>query len=1617
MRTPPACTIAGVGAYGHNARVDTTTGADAPAPAAAGDEGWAGGAGLAPAGAGLPEPDVARALDCLSTPASRWFVSAFGTPTPAQAGAWQAISSGNHTLVVAPTGSGKTLAAFGWAVDRLLTGEPTTGCQVLYISPLKALITDVERNLAAPLAGIAATATELAVTTNVVTTGIRTGDTSASERRRQAAHPPHILATTPESLYLLLTSGAREGLRSVRTVIVDEVHAIAGTTRGSHLALSLERLDAITLDGPVQRIGLSATVHPVSTAASWLAGTRPLAEGGREVVVVQPPAAKDLDLRVEVPVPDMTAVDAVVEATTGELRRGLWPHVERRITQIVAGNRTTAVFANSRRGAERLTARLSEAYETADGADLPAAGAVSTADSPGQSGSTRGSTLPPDQRKVRTHHGSMSRAEREVTERALKAGTLPVVVATSSLELGIDIGTIDEVVQIGVPPSVASGLQRVGRSGHQVGATSRGTMIVMSRTELPAAAVLTTLMRRGRIEQLRIPRAPADVLAQQVVAMVATGDWDVEELWRTVRRAAPYAELSRPAFEGVLDMLSGRYPSEDFAELRARLTWDRRHGRLSALPGAALLAVTNGGTIPDSGNFGVYLDEPSGSDVVADKVTGGRRVGELDEQMVFESRVGDTITLGSSTWRIEQITTDRVIVSPAPGAPGRLPFWVGDTPGRPAQLGWAIGGWLRAVSDADEATTDGLVADAGLSDDAATNLMTLLDEQRAATGGLATDTELVVEEVMDEVGEWRVIIHSPVGGRVLAPWALLIQQRLSARHGWDPHAQSSDDGIVLRTPSVQRPDTTTGPAITTAELFWDPATVADELARAVGTSPRFAARFREASARALLLPRRNPSQRNALWRQRHRSAALLAVAADHPGFPMVVEAARAVLGEDFDVAELCTLMARIADGSVRVVTARTTRPSPMAQPLLSGYTASFMYDEDAPMAERRAAALSLDASAISALLGDDALAVWELLDPAVTSEVTAELADTTTDRQARSLTDVERLIRRHGPVQHGELAAMTAPETADHLDGWLDELAGAGRIVSVGVTPGGASAPVRHWIVSHDYARVRDGIGAVMPPAPDPSSAEAVPDPLGDLIRRYARTHGPFTAADVAHRLGLPVGVITTTAEQLVVAGHLVTARLIAGEPGRQLCDPAVLARLRRRSLAAAREQVRPVPATTMAVFAPRWHGVSSPVTPPTPQRGLARAREQRDAAIDQLVGVRLPWGAWTSVVMAARVQHWDVQLLTEVIASGEVLWCGHGQLPGGDLLISLHRPDTADLTLPPADEQPSGALPEAIVQVLRAGGAFTVAALVGRAGEILDAPVAATEVVAALHDLAAAGIVTADVVELPGPSRASQPAQATATRPRRLSLRPGAPVGLSSRQWAGRWWLLPARSEDTAARAHASAVELLERHGVLTRAVAASEHVGRELRAVLRTLGDLEQAGHIRRGYFVAGLGATQFAQLPAVESLRAAAAEQDAPEAVLLAAMDPANPFGATIGWPATSSAGTGASGHRPGRKPGAHVVIVGGSLVAYVERGGRTMLTFTDDGELLRAAGAAMVAATARGWWERPTITTIDNETIPGPAVSGAAARALVSMGFALTPRGLRPPAARESGTPRN
>jgi ATP-dependent Lhr-like helicase len=1491
-------------------------------------------------------------LDLFSAPTRSWFEGSFGGPTRAQAEAWPAIAEGGHVLLCAPTGSGKTLAAFLWAIDRIASDPPpdevdgaTGGVRVLYISPLRALAVDVDKNLRAPLRGSALAAQRMGESYREPTVGVRTGDTSAEERRALRRHPPDILITTPESLYLMLTSAAREGLASVEVVIVDEIHSVAATKRGSHLALSLERLERVC-ERPPQRIGLSATQRPLEEIAHFLGGNRVVdgeVVGERAVTIVDAGMRKELDLRVIVPVEDMSDPGAGVEppAPTGPAlappppQRSIWPSIHPRLLELVEEHNSTLVFVNARRLAERLASRLNQLAD--DGENL--------------AGEAVGTSAAHGHELVKAHHGSLAREQRLVIEDELKRGELKGLVATSSLELGIDMGAVDLVVQVESPGAVATGLQRIGRAGHQVGAPSVGRIFPKHRGDLVECAVVTQRMVDGEIEHTRFLRNPLDVLAQQLVAACALEDWSLDELAALVRGSAPFGEMTDEVFTSVLDLLDGRYPSEEFAELRPRLVWDRASGTVRARAGAQRLAVTNPGTIPDRGLFGVFLPD-------------GTRVGELDEEMVYESRAGETFLLGASTWRIEEITFERVIVTPAPGQPGRMPFWHGEGPGRPIELGRAVGGFVRELRAMPRGQAMDRLRDRHFLDDlAATNLLAYLDDQAAATGAVPDDRTIVIERFRDEIGDWRVCVHSPFGARVNAPWAIVLRDRLAERSSESVEVMWSDDGIIIRLPeSVDDVD----PEL----LLPDPDEVAEAVVACLPGTAMFAARFRECSARALLLPRRRVDRRTPLWQQRQRAADLLAVASKYPTFPMLLEATRECVNDVFDVPALVDVLSGVRDRRIRTVSVETPSASPMAESLLFGWIAVYMYEGDAPLAERRAAALALDRDLLRDLLGDDELR--SLVDPAVLDAVESELQRLTEGRRARDRDEVHDLVRVLGPLTEVELVARCEPSVGDVSEA-VTALLVERRAIEVAV---GGELRVAD---AADAARLRDALGAAIPIGLPVTFTDPVDSPLRDLVERHARTHGPFTAAEVAQRLGATVESVRLVLGELEVSGRVVQGEFRQTGAAREWCDADVLRVIRRRTLAALRREVEPVEAEVLGRFLPRWQGIGSD------RRGPDALLE----TVTVLQGAPLVASALEVDVLPQRVAEYHPSDLDALCVGGELVWVGAGAIGSGDGRIRLARRGQAALVLAGTAEPPSDPHHVALLDQLDRRGASFWPELVGAVGEA-QLPYDDETVLAALWDLVWAGAVTNDsfapLRDMVGNrSRSSRRAN---QRPRSLR-RTGPPAA------AGRWSLVaplldpvPSPTELAAARASL----LLDRYGVLTREMALAEGVTAGFAGVYPVLKSMEEQGKVRRGYFVSGLGAAQFARSGAVDRLRTVREPDEQPEVLVLASTDPAQPYGASLAWPASAG--------RPARSAGSRVVLVDGRAVAYLERGGRSVVLFSCEHDDLDAVATALGMAAGR---QRIEVSNVDG----GPVAEHALHEVLTDRGWRISYRGLRPP----------
>ncbi len=1476
--------------------------------------------------------NAAEPRDAEFSPAVRsWFESNFGEATESQRNGWPAIARGEHSLIVAPTGSGKTLAAFLWAIDRLGVmpqPEKLQRCRVLYISPLRALAVDIDKNLRAPLMGIQLAAERLGTEFLTPTVGIRTGDTESKTRAAMLRTPPDILITTPESLYLMLTSKARDTLRSVQYVIIDEIHALAPTKRGAHLAIALERLQAITAK-PFQRIGLSATVRPLDEIAQFLGGFE--AGTPRPVTIINGDARKSLDIEVIVPIDDMADVNATPVqdgiGTTSDARSSIWPHVHPRLLELIRAHNTTIIFTNARRLAERLAAKLNELA---------------------------------DEELVRAHHGSLAREQRLQVENDLKSGRLRAIVATSSLELGIDMGSVDLVVLVESPGSVARGMQRVGRAGHQVGAPSTGKIFPKWRGDLLETAAVVRRMRDGIVEEMHFVDNPLDVIAQHIVAACAVDDWDADELKALIRSAANCVHLSDDLFDSVLDLLSGRYPSDQFAELRPRIIWDRVEGTIRTRPGAQRVAVTNGGTIPDRGLFGVFLPD-------------GARVGELDEEMVYESRTGEVFALGASSWRIEEITHERVIVTPAPGEPSKMPFWKGDKPGRPLELGRGIGAVVRELRALDDDAARARLREDGFDERAANNLVSYLNDQHEATGSVPDDRTIVIERFADEIGDWRVCILTPFGARVHAPWAMAIEASLQAS-GLDVPAMWSDDGIVFRLPEAL--DT-----IPLESLIPNAGLVEQAVVERLPTTSMFAARFRENAARALLLPRRDPTKRTPLWMQRQRSADLLEVASHYPAFPMLLETTRECLRDIFDLPALREVLNDIETRRIRIVQSETRRASPFAQSLLFGWIAVYMYEGDAPIAERRAAALSLDRSLLRDLLGNEDLR--ELLDPIALAQLELELQHLTENRFARSIDAITDLLRDVGDLMVEEIQWRCADPEA--VTDWLEDLIAQRRVIAITI------GTQQRFAIAEDAAKYRDALGCALPSGLPSAFTDPVSEPFDEIIARFARTHGPFTTEQCALRFATTTDRVLTVLRRLETSGRVVAGEFHPHGEGREWCDDGVLRQLRRRSIAALRKEVEPVDPEVFARHLIDWHGISHP------RRGL----DALVSVIEQLQGVAIPASVLEQSVLPARVVDYSPAMLDQLCSAGELVWVGAGPL-GDDGKVRLFFRDRVRVLAPSYSSQPFEAQPihDAIAAHLAATGAsfwFDLLAATDNPPE--------HELLHAIWDLVWAGTITNDTfapVRIGRKTKRPHSSRTSRARPQvgRLS-RLGPPAG------AGRWSLVaPLLGAGASATevAHANALALLERHGVVTREAVNSESIVGGFAGVYPVLKAMEESGKVRRGWFVATLGAAQFGTNGPIERLRTArdAGSDNAHEAVAyaLSAVDPAQPYGATIPWPQHSY------GH-PSRSAGADVVLLNGFLAAFIERGGRSLTTYpTHEGtpNQIDDHNNVWIAALANAVL-RKTVGALQIQTINGePARDSELADALRRHGFVDGYKGL-------------
>ncbi|MGH7280444.1 MAG: Lhr family helicase, partial [Polyangiaceae bacterium] len=1307
--------------------------------------------------------------------------------------------------------------------------------------------------------------------------------------------------------------------------------------------LSIERLEALRTHKkkPLQRLGLSATQRPLDEIARLLGGFDKSAP--RPVTIIDAGDKKRLELKVEVPDIDMARLGEILPTSSGPAagggeRRSIWPLLHERLVELVRAHRSTMIFVNSRRLAERLAGALNELA----GEEIALA-----------------------------HHGSVAREKRMLVEDRLKSGDLPCIVATSSLELGIDMGAVDLVVQIEAPPSIASGMQRVGRGGHTVGAVSKGILCPKHRGDLLACATAVARMTQGLVEETFYPRAPLDVLAQQIVAIVATAATTESALLALVRRAAPYAELTKTTFDGVLDMLSGRYPSDEFAELRPRITWDRVSGSLRAREGAARLAITNGGTIPDRGLYGVFLRTG------ADDKKGGKRVGELDEEMVFEMREGDVFVLGASSWRIDEIALGNVYVVPAPGEPGRMPFWHGDRAGRSAAFGEAIGQLARLIASSSPADARDLLSNGhGLDEHAARNCIAFVAEQIEATGDVPSDKTIVVERFLDEIGDWRICILSPYGARIHAPWATAIVARLRASVGGEADVVWSDDGIAFRVTGVDQPPPT--------ELFFPSSIEIERLVTSsLAESSLFAARFRENAARALLLPRRKPGQRTPLWAQRRRATDLLSVASKYPSFPILLETYRECLRDVFDMRGLVELLRRVESRRIRVTTSDRDKASPFAGQILFSFVANFIYEGDAPLAERRAQALTIDHAQLRELLGD--AEARTLLDPEVI--LSHERMLQRLERPARHADALHDMLLSLGDLSLAEAQGRVSPP--DEAKSWLAELVSTRRAIEVSI--GGEL----RFVAAEDAGRLRDALGVVPPRGLPRAFLEPVEDAFADLAGRYARTHGPFTLDKITQRFGASASTVADALTRLVRKGRVVEGAFLPHGSGREFCGAEVLRAIRHRTLARLRAEVEPVDAPALGRFVPNWQGVGR----------RRRGRDALRAAIAQLEGCPIPASVLETEVLPARVEGfkpWDLDALS---SSGEVVWAGIESLGQNDGRVALYLAEHEALLARPA-EKVEGELAAGIRELLERRGAIFFHEITRQIGGF------PADVAHALWDLVWAGEVTNDTCE---PLRSYLRGGKAETNGRRTRAwrngtnGGGAPLPGTEGRWslrAGRWFEPRSMTERGAALART----LLERYGVVTREAVQSESVPGGFSAVYRVFKAMEDAGHVRRGYFVAGRGAAQFALPGADDRLRSMRDADDA-RTFVLASTDPANPFGAILPWPLGDvtdderSSQDDVTRPRPQRAAGTRVVIHDGMLIGFLSRAADQLLTFLPRDEPEKSDGGRALAEALAGIVDSGRAKALFLTLIDGfPANTSPLAPALARAGFQMGARGL-------------
>jgi ATP-dependent Lhr-like helicase len=1375
--------------------------------------------------------ETADSLDLFLPPVRTWFAERVGTPTPPQRLGWPAIASGQHTLILAPTGSGKTLAAFLACLDQLwrekLAGQSPGGVRVLYISPLKALNNDIHRNLQFPLEGVTEVARRDGQDLPTLDAMVRTGDTPQSVRQRLARRPPDILITTPESLNLILTSRARDTLRNVSHVIVDEIHALCPNKRGVFLALLLERLQAIQRGGSsFVRIGLSATQRPLDEVARYLAGATADADGGlvpRPVKIVDTGIRKELDLQVISPVPQFGPLP----------EKSVWPSIYRLLAELIRENRSTLIFTNDRRSAERITAFLNE-------------------EEPGL---------------ARAHHGSVSLEMRHEVESSLKEGHLPAVVATASLELGIDMGAVDLVCQIASPGNVARALQRVGRAGHLVGQKSKGRLIPRTQGDLLEQAVLASEMAAGRVEAIRVPINCLDVLAQQLVAMAAMDDWAVQSLFACVRGAYPYRDLTPEAFETTLEMISGRYslreedaPAGELGEavekgvarskmqaLQPRVSWDRIHNRVIALPGSQSLALINGGTIPDTGQYAAYAGQDT-------------RIGELDEEFIFETRIGDTFMLGTNAWRLESIEADRVFVSPAEGAPAMMPFWRGETTGRSYDLSCAIGAFNRELTARrdDPDKLDWLRRNYFVDEAAARNLFYHAARQIAVTGFLPTERAFLVESSRDQLGDWQVLLLCPLGSRLNLTLRFAVEARLRQRLGYRPQCLHHDDGIMIRLTDADEPILDVLAGITPDNVE---ALVLDELA----DSALFALRFRQNAARALLMPRGKAGRRSPLWLQRMRGRDLLQVARRHADFPIVVETFRECLHDHLDIPRLRNLLAEIQTGQVEVRTRRTESPSPFASALTFAFTWSKMYQYDAVEPEGSGAG-ALDRKLLEQLI--EPQQHGHLLDPRAIARVERRLRGI--GRPPRCLAEMSEWLRRLGDLSESELEGPMAA--------FLSELEADGRACRLELPQ--SREPVRR-VAAETAEQYRKAFGLVE------CASEEAQDAGQKILARFLETHALVGLAEILDRYPFEEQWAKRQLDQWTRAGRVVAVNRAESAETVQWSAPDNLDQVQRSSLAVLRREIVSCPAPQFVDFLLRWQGAH-----PADRKDGAEAVAD---AMECLQGLPLAAPVWEQSVLPARVRAYQARWLDEWIAGGAGVWASRGDGEGAMQVAFIPRELLPRLAAPQGADAPASEEAGRLVNCLRTRGACFLTDLATETGLSL------TTARAALWQLARRGLVTNDRYDVvrqgepdavPAASETNAALSSTILRgPSMRGMRRAAAARVPEGRWSLLAWGHP-RPEDLAVT---QAETLLQRYGVVARELAVLDPWMSPWRVLYEVLSRMELAGAVRRGYFVEGLSGAQFALPEAATRLQEVQLPSTASApVVLLHSMDPANLYG---------------------------------------------------------------------------------------------------------------------------